>query len=278
MKKEFIAGLMLGLGAASAEAVCPYALNATADQIRKAGYLPFPARTGQSAAFTVRDNSTSLYGLRYGAGSYNGAKAYLASQKSGQPGGDVKLPASGTVAVEFKVDNYATGLPGSNPAAAGIGFGVSSGNIGSVSSGPMLDVRVAVVDENSAYAAPRIQVEARSRSGTGAPVVRAVAQQPLALPLPPEYRVGLYFNRSTAQVGYVVNGVDAGALTDSAGNPLLIPAGLTAFSIGVGGGNAGIQVGDPLIGTYIGGTLITDAALMTQPYPAGTTDICGVPR
>lgn len=278
MQRKYCAGLLLSFCGLAAHAACPYPLNATADQIRKAGYLPFPVLSGQGAAFTVKDNSTSPYGLRYGAGSYAGAKAYLGSQKSGLPGGDVKLPAAGIVAVEFKVDNHAAALPSSNPAGAGIGFGVSTGNIGQVSSGPMLDVRVAVMDENSSIGAPRIQVEAKSRSGTGAPVVVAQSQQALTLPLPSEYRLGLYFNRSTGGVGYSVNGTDQGYLIDSTGAPLLMPASLTAFSIGVGGGNVGIQVGDSLIGTSIGGTLITDAALMTQPYPAGTTDVCGVPR
>lgn len=277
MNKKSVAVALFSLQASVAMAVCPYTLDATTDQILKYGAKPFPSISGQSVAFNVQDNSLSPYGLNYGAGSSAGAKAYLDAQKSGVAGGDVKLPATGTVAVEFRVDSYAATQPSSNPAGAGIGYGISSGNTGTRSTGPMLDVQLRIVDERSSSGVPRVQVEAKARSGTGAPVVNASAQTALTLPLPTGFRLGLYVNRGTGAAGYTVNGVDMGVLRDSAGNPLRVPSTLTAVSIGVGGGHLGIQPGDVLIGTTIGGTLVTDATQMTQPYPAGTRDLCAVP-
>lgn len=277
MDRKHVAGIFLSLYGGVAMASCPYALNATAAQISQYGAMPFPIVSGQSVAFTVQDNASTPFGLRYGAGSSAGAKAYSTALRTGVAAGDVKLPATGIAAIEFKVDSFAASAPSSNPAGAGIGFGVSTGNVGNNSTGPMLDIQVSLVDEHSGVNTPRVLVTAKARNSTGTPIVYAQAQSALSLPLPPTYRLGLYFNRSTGRIGYTVNGVDQGYLSDATGNPLPLPSGLSAFSIGLGGSNMDIQPGDVIVGAYIGGTLITDAALMNQPYPSGTTDVCAVP-
>lgn len=47
---------------------------------------------------------------------------------------------------------------------------------------------------------------------------------PMSLPLPADYRVGIYLNMNTRQVGYTVNGSDRGYLRNGDGSAFQLPA------------------------------------------------------
>jgi hypothetical protein len=278
MKKLALAALVGSLSFAAHATTCLYPLDATAGQYAAAGITPFPAINLQSVSYTAQSTQDPVSGglqiTNYQAASYNGAAAALQSAGTGLPGGDVALPASGIVGIEMAVDNFpATQSAGANLYLS-FGVGTSNGaNSAADPTQPGFAVNVVMVDSGNG-AGSFVTVAAGNTLSGGTTNYAAAAQTPLTLPLPASYHLGIYLNMSTREVGVTVNGTDLGYLQNTQGGPFLIPAGVSSAMLAMNG-IMQVQADNPLIGSTVGGTLITDSSQFTQPFPAGTVDICG---
>lgn len=265
--KKYLLAAAIGAAATPALAVCPYPLDATDAQIVQSGYTPFDSVNLQSAEY-VAAPTTSIVNLI--ALSDTGFAAGVESAQTGLPGGDVTLPAAGIVAYEIAIDNFPSTTSTEANLYLGGGFLTSNGVL------PTVDASQDSISFNFIFA--------NSASGSLSGVIAANrtggvltwAQGnvgPLALPLPANTRVGIYLNMGTRQVGYTVNGTDYGYLQNELGGAFLIPAGVQEINLALNG-IMQMQVGSSLAGAVVGATLVTDQSQFTQPFPAGTTDIC----
>lgn len=83
-----------------------------------------------------------------------------------------------------------------------------------------------------------------------------------------ENRIGIYVNKQTKQIGYILNGVNKGYKWSFS----------TPFNdIGfiLMNGFTGFASNSPKIGSEVTMELITDHSKLQYQYPSGTTDICG---
>lgn len=212
---------------------------------------PFPTISGQSAAYAV--SATPGIENHYLALSKDGVNAVLANVIQG----NIALPASGIVGFEMRVNRFPRKFmtkAGDNMlyvmAGSGLGYRFRLG---------LMDVM------NGAYS-----FYGTEYNGVFTANSMFATAQPVALPLGSDFRLGIYFNMSTRQVGYTVNGLDRGYVPDA------IPANVSDITL-LMGGDTNVPAGDVTIGSTVQGTLITKAASFTQPFPAGTVDICGTP-
>lgn len=253
-------------------AVCSYPLDATGAQYTQMQYQSFSVVNGQSVSNVI----TSAYAGPMALSSA-GATDVLDSATTGADGGDITLPASGITAVEFSVDQFPQ-WPISSVGGVALSIVIASSNgTSSAIPGDGFIFSMMVVDEPSGNGrlGTAVSVFSATRSGSSQAASAMPPSIPIVLPLPSGYRFGLYMNMTTRQVGYTVNGFDYGYITqDSNGQPFTIPTGVTKVAVGISG-MASVSATDPNIGATIGGTLITDSSQFTQPFPAGTTDMCG---
>lgn len=268
MKKYMLAAALAAL-ATPAFATCPYPLDATAAQYAQTPYTPFPTITYQSAEYLAAPTDTGGYLSVVNYGAFSAAGLAAAIQAGGlQPAGDVTLPASGIIAFEFNVDHFpATADTTSN---VYIGGGFFSGNdLLNPSSGD--GISFDLVFAASGWGSLTGVVAASRNNGVITWAAGPVT--PLVLPLPANTRVGIYINLNTRQVGYTINGTDFGYLQAEGGGAFTIPATVTSVALALNG-IMQVESGSPQIGQPVGATLVTDRAAFTQPFPAGTTDIC----
>lgn len=269
--KKTLAALLMGL-ATPALAVCTYPLDATQQQL--AGHpltasWTVPQVTGQAMEFLVQQTLPGAYLRNYAAFSASGIDALTTSYASGLPGGDVTLPASGIVAMEMRVDNFPA-----QPMTAGrvwLSMGMITGNwYQNVTQLPSdaLQYNIVLSNSNVTPSPGNLFIVAESISNG----VRTNGYQeiPVTLPLPANTKVGLYLNMDTRQMGMTAGGVDLGYI-------LPIPAAVNSVSLNLGGMLIAVGSPEAQIGAPVGGTLITDAALFTEPFPAGVKDFCGNP-
>lgn len=271
MRKHIIAVVIGSMSSFSAAASCQYPLDATNADYQ--GWEQFPYVNLQSFGYTSESTfnpATGYLGIRnMVAVSHDAVQAVIASSADGLPSGDIQLPSTGIVAVEFAVDNFQQFLTNSANNNISMGF-TTSNNIGDIT-----DVNLVVGDgmtfglgfnsmTNGAYVMPiAYRRENQEPAFANAPSV------PLALPLPASFRAGIYFNMDTQQVGYTVNGADYGYVPG-----FTIPADVQS-GLMIASGVSQVGLTDATIGMPVGGTLITDRAQFTQPFPAGVVDICG---
>jgi hypothetical protein len=266
MKKLLLAASLAG-AAPLASALCQYPLDAAPEQY--AGTTPFPYINLQSVEYTVLPVAGVV---NYIAASDTGAQAVLASAGSGLPGGDVALPASGIVGVEFRLDRF----PDSNSTGATInltlGFATSNnvGDAGSLDGNPNPGATFGLMFTSAngvAWAAPL----AYRRDG-GAGSFANGASTAVYQPVPAGgFRGGIYLNMATRRLGYIINGIDYGYIGDSS---FTLPAGVQSGLL-LATGSYAINGYAINLGSVVGGSLVTDRSEFTQPFPAGTVDICG---
>lgn len=257
-----------------AAATCSYPLDATATQYAAANLNPFPYVNFQSAEYTTVDTSSYFstgYTINYSAFSGTGLDAILQSATTGVPGGDVTLPTSGIVGFEMLVDHFPAFADPSVNNYLGLAFTTTR----SLVTSPAQDgaaVQIFLINSGLSRGSYVTIYGGASSGGTvtwaGDPDV-----VPLSLPLPSNYRVGIYLNMNTRQVGYTVNGADRGYLKNDNGTYFQLPANVQSIALTVNGIVQAPQL-SALLGTPVGGTLVTDQGQFTQPFPAGTTDIC----
>jgi len=179
------------------------------------------------------------------------------------------------VAFEWQMDHFPAYASGDGYVVFGAGF--ASSNFPWLQSGTDNALSVSIALANSPYGqGPFATVVAGNRIGGvlnwGASIGGV---HPVALPLPANYRVGIYLNMDARTVGFTLNGVDKGYLENEQGGPFLIPTAVSSIGLAFSGFTQ-VMGNSSLIGSPVGGTLITDSASFTQPFPAGTTGFtCG---
>lgn len=283
MNKYVAAALIAASSSASFATTCQYPFDATSSQYAMGGISPFPGINYQSVEYPVQStiNSTGLFIQNYIAASNNGALAAINSAGTGLPGGDITLPSSGIIGVEIAIDNFPDfSTPNANLNIS-MGFATSNHISGADLSQITADGLTFGLMFNSMTSGtgigngPWAALLAYRRDGNQAGFSETGGMIPLQLPLPANYRAGLYLNMSTRQMGFTLNGVDYGYAKDAAGNPFTVPASISSAMILASGVMQVSSGSDPLLGSPVGATLITDRSQFNQPFPAGTTDICG---
>ena len=269
MKKYVIATTLLSLlTAAPAMAACTYALDATNSQISSAGAQPFTIKIDQR----VRSPITASTGaVHYMASS----QAMLGSFLSGSLVGDKTLPTTGVVAMEYRVPYFPSTKPVNN--------GELDSNIILLSQDTTDQVMLAASlyvhsGYNGVAAYPESARVGGYIAGGSYTVVNGSSQpnQPTTflptiaqtLPLSTNFRIGIYLNQDSKQLGLIVNGVNQGYV-------FTYDKPLKNIGFIIGSTRAKIDATDPVVGSYAGGALITDAADMAYSYPSGAKDMCG---
>lgn len=269
--KQYLAAALVGALSMPAFATCPYPLDATAAQYEQSGFSAFDSVNYQSAEYLARSTQPApgaLEVVNLIALSDTGFTASAQAVGSGLPGGDIALPASGIVAFEIAIDRF----PASEDQGANLylGGGFTTGNeLLASTSGDAISFNYVFANSGSGSLAG---IVAGSRSN-GVVTWANGNVGALALPLPANTRVGVYLNMNTRQVGYTLNGVNHGYLQSEQGGTFSIPAGVQSLSLALNG-IMQVTSTSALIGQPLGATLVTDAAAFTQPFPAGTTDLC----
>jgi hypothetical protein len=273
MKRTLLAAALAAV-APLASAACTYPLDATAAQYAAGNLTRFPYVNFQSAEYTTVDTS-SYYSagstITYQAYSDTGLDAIAQSATTGVPSGDVTLPTSGIVAFEMLVDRFPATADSNVNNYLGVAL-TSTRKLIPTAAQDGAVVQIFLINSGLSQGSYVTIYGGASSGGTvtwaGDPNV-----VPLSLPLPSNYRVGIYLNMNTRQVGYTVNGVDRGYLQNDNGGSYTLPASVQSVALTLNGIVQAPQ-SSPLLGTPVGGTLITDQSQFTQPFPAGTTDIC----
>lgn len=274
MKKFLLAAAIGGMSSLALATTCQYPLDLAESSYTQAGILRFPYLPApyQSVGYTVLSSSST--NTIYHGFSATAEAAIAAALTTGQPGGDAILPTSGIVAFEFAIDHFPTAITSGHHDIS-IGFNTSN-NISGLPY-PVLGNAFGVglmFMNNAQDGGPRVQADALRRLNGVASVVSG-APVLLPQPVPAGYRGGIYFNMNTRAAGYTINGVDYGYLKNPDGTLLTIPADVQAGLLIATANMGAIGETDAALGMPVGGTLITDAAQFTQPFPAGFTDICG---
>lgn len=256
MKRAAIAALLAGVSN-FALGVCTYPLDATADQYAQAGLPAYPYINFQTAYGPVTTNSYFF------AASDTGAAALLNAAETGVPAGDIALPTSGIVALEYILDYSLTSVSPVGQALSNVAL--RSGTYAADGSTEGFEFGLIYWHGSVNNFKGVIPVFNVSSGGTGSSNVQPFV--PLNPPLA-GVRVGIYFNGTTRQVGYIVDGQDYGYVPN-----LTVPTSVQSVAISLHS-DVGLLEGDPNIGGLIGGSLVVDSAQFTQPFPAGSTDIC----
>jgi hypothetical protein len=275
MKKYLLAAVIGGMSSLAAATTCQYPLDLKKHLYTQAGIQRFPELPApyQSLGYTAL-STVDQGNILYSAFSDTGAQSIADALETGQPGGDVPLPTSGIVAFEVAIDHFPTVASTEAYQDLAIGFNTSNGMTGLPY--PVLGNAIGggLVFVNSAYNGGPLVVAFAVRRSDGETSDFVGTPVSLPQPVPAGYKGGFYFNMNTRAVGYTINGVDYGYMKNPDGTLFTIPAGVQAGLLLASANMNGFSDTDPTLGMPVGGTLITDSAQFTEPFPAGTTDIC----
>lgn len=236
-------------------------LMATPDNI-----LHLPTVAAQSVEFLIQGTGTSR---SYAAHSAAGVDSLVAAANDSSPIGDISFPEAGISAVELRFDNIPEIQAGiENLSAYEFGLNFYSGFVGSEPAGDALSGSFSVMNIRNYSGSLQSFMWVRFvYQPLGQDPVIVSKTHPVTMPLSTDYKLGFYFNAATRQPGYTINGVDHGYVD------LTIPQGITYLMFGVGGSEL-VAVGDSLVGSPVAGTLITEQAMFTEPFPEGTNGFC----
>lgn len=257
-----------------ARAACTYPLDATQQQYDLLASLSgadtrMPIINGQMVNFVIEGTGNSIVHTAY---SEAGINSILDAAANGTQVGDWSLPQTGIAAVELRFDNTPA-LTAGIDTLSGYEYGVTF-YIGGVSEQSSFDslsgssslLAISNYSGNIQYA---IWTRFVFKPLGGEPQLASFSV-PVSLPLAANYKLGLYFNADTRQIGYTINGADYGYVN------IPVPAGADKIVFAVGG-NELVALNDPLVGALVGGELITEPTLFTEPFPAGTWGFCTAP-
>ncbi|RYZ78160.1 MAG: DUF4882 domain-containing protein [Moraxellaceae bacterium] len=108
-----------------------------------------------------------------------------------------------------------------------------------------------------------------------------VKSYPLSLPLSPNYRLGLYVDQNEGKLGLILNGEDQGYISHHLPKHSAKQSGqqpsqqqsshlvLVPFVV------ADLDPTNPVVGSSIAATVLTDRKRMSLNYPPATQDLCG---
>lgn len=266
MKKIIFGSLISVITMGSTFAACTYNLDATNSQISSMGGIPFITQQPQSVSSPI-----TPYKLRFIDSSQQMAANFL----NGSVIGDKLVSNVGTVAFEFKINGFASTKPlNDGELDAQITFYGQDTTNNSMLSG-MLWLHsgfngVSAYPESARFGGMLRGGAYTMNNGTPMPInpVVFLPSTPVVLPVGNNFRVGVYLNQTTKELGLIVNGINKG---------ILLNYEKTLKNIGflISSTQNRVDLNDPIVNQNVGVELITDAASMTLSYPSGTTDICG---
>lgn len=251
--KKILLGLMIGSTSVVSWSACVYNLNATSQQIASLSTdlttTKFPSVVQQEVGYTIYHNENDLYNLKnYGAAS----STFIQSN----PIGDLTIGNTGNYALEYKINNFYTSLI-TNDDYFSHGFAINLTDMSSVRKiGAMK-----LVNDSSGL---NLNFFIQDMGGSNTVFFKYPISNTVSLP----FRFGLYINQNSKQIGFNVNGVDKGYLTNFTGNVSRV--GLTPLSW-----QARVNANAPMIGHQIKGELIMDRTKYGLNYALGTKDLCG---
>ncbi|KXZ65485.1 hypothetical protein AVENLUH5627_02775 [Acinetobacter venetianus] len=266
MRKIILASLISVLTMGSSFAACTYNFDATNSQISSMGGIPFITQQPQSVSSPI-----TPYRLRFIDSSQQMAANFL----NGSVVGDKLVSNVGIVAFEFKINGFASTKPlNDGELDAQITFYGQDTTNNSMLSG-MLWLHsgfngVSAYPESARFGGMLRGGSYNLVNGFPQPINPLVnlAPVPVVLPVGNDFRVGVYLNQTTKELGLIVNGINKG---------IILNYEKTLKNIGflISSTQNRIDPNDPIVNQNVGVELITDAANMTLSYPTGTTDMCG---
>ncbi|HCA5259924.1 TPA: DUF4882 family protein [Acinetobacter baumannii] len=255
MKKIILATIMGFSGISSAFAECTYSFDATLTQLQSLGNTSiqkFPNITGNKFSY-----KTSQQSPIYSAYSQDYLSRFLAANDSSAmlyTRGDKVIPTSGIIAFEYKIKVPTlgnTGYVNIFPAlAAGIMQNGKAVNfIVAYQHGPTVNnFYIKTTSNDDALVSDLFNL---------APEATSDGYQ----------KIGIYINQNSNQVGLVFNGVNKGyfATFPSKLDNLYFSLTSNYFDLAATDANKDVSV-----------EFLLDRSKITQTYPTGTKDICGV--
>lgn len=263
-------GLLTGLLLSSmTHAECPYSFDAHPTQLAIYSLLQEGNTTMLKPLVTTAAQQVSIslpdMPQKYMISSRNGIENLIQRISDHEVvAGDITIPNTGKLALELKIDRLTSQMKTPDNYYK---FGVVM--YGSSDQAPgQSDLMIELSLTNSAINSnPEAFINIM---GANIATHRWEASSyPLNLPLPAEYRVGLYLDQDKGRLGAIINGKDKGYISRK------IPKHIDRIVI------APFVLSDldptnPLVGEMVAGSVITDASQMKLKYPGGTRDICGV--
>lgn len=255
MKKIILATIMGISGISSVFAECTYSFDATLTQLQSLGNTSvqkFPTITGNKFSYKTSQQSSI-----YTAFSQDYLKRVLAandSQAMLYTRGDKILPTTGIIAFEYKIKVATLG----NTGYVNI-FPALSGGI--MQNGKAVNFIVAYQHgptTNNFYIQTTSNDSALISNGFNlAPEVTSDGYQ----------KIGIYINQNSNQVGLVFNGVNKGyfATFPSKLDNLYFSLTSNYYDLAAADANKDVSI-----------EYLLDQSKITQTYPTGTKDICGV--
>ncbi|OTU47271.1 DUF4882 domain-containing protein [Acinetobacter pittii] len=255
MKKIILATIMGFSGTSSVFAECTYSFDATLAQLQSLGNTSvqkFPTITGNKFSYKTSQQSSI-----YTAFSQDYLKRVLAandSQAMLYTRGDKILPTTGIIAFEYKIKVPTLG----NTGYVNI-FPALSGGI--MQNGKAVNFIVAYQHgptTNNFYIQTTSNDSALISNGFNlAPEVTSDGYQ----------KIGIYINQNSNQVGLVFNGVNKGyfAMFPSKLDNLYFSLTSNYYDLAAADANKDVSI-----------EYLLDQSKITQTYPTGTKDICGV--
>ncbi|MDR3027254.1 MAG: DUF4882 domain-containing protein [Acinetobacter sp.] len=264
MKKLTIA-ILTGLMSASGWSACTYNFDATNSQISNLGAVPFTNNSGQIVSANVTSDKKM-----YLTSSAEGLNGYLTNSGTG----DKTLPSSGILAFEVAIPKFILSKPSNGEVEADIilfskdsvNQGVLSGMIYLHSgynnvSGYSENARVGGFLGGGSYTMNNGQMTINNPS-VSLPFTGAT------LPLNSNYRVGIYLNQNSKQLGLIINGVNKGYVFN-------YEKSLLNLGVILGLTTARLTPSDNVLNQEVKLSLVTDKNEFQFTYPTGTKDICG---
>ncbi|ENX34123.1 hypothetical protein F889_02787 [Acinetobacter colistiniresistens] len=265
--KKTIMVLMVGLLATNSWGACSYSFNATDSQISSLNGSLFTNKQEQSLSSSISPNVSVHF--------MDSSQQYISNLLAGNSVGDKLVSNTGIVAFEFKVSSFPLTKPLNNGEIdAQISFSGQDVTNNSALTGMMW--------LHSGYNGVASYPESARVSGmlaggtytlvngypqiSNAPV--SLSPTPISLPVGNNFRIGIYLNQTTKELGLIVNGVNKGTI-------LNYDKALKNIGFVLSSTQSKIDPLDPVVNQKIGVELITDASKMSLVYPVGTTDICG---
>lgn len=263
MKKYVITSALLAIVAAGqAMAACLYTLDATNSQINSIGAQPFNIKVDQRVRSPIAASTGTLH---YAVGS----QAMIGNILSGSLQGDKTIPTTGIVAFEYRVPYFPSTKPvdnGANEQGGEIDSRISIMSYDAVDDAKLSAIFYVHSGKNGIASYPESARAGGTISSGGA--LTTVPTTPLSLPLSTNFRVGVYLNQDTKQLGLILNGINQGYVFN-------YDKALKNIGFLISSTRSHINATDPVVGAYAGGALITDAADISYSYPSGAKDICG---
>ncbi len=265
--KKLLLLLMTLVSSPSVFSSCGYTLDASSSRIAEAlGSQRFPVINiaQQLISFNLGQSNKN-----YIATSHEGLESLVRTMSNPNlKVGDKALSDVGIFAIEYKINNFPSQvIEGSQGFKIGYQIFASSSSVNKpipINIVLSLDNRGTVSDLSATTGAV---VWITDTSADGNTVIKANQTYPVAQPIDNSFRLGIYLNQYTKQIGFNLNGINKGYIA-TLNN---IPDKISLLPLGYDG----VEANSSSATKTVSANLITDGAKMSLTYPSGTKDICG---